>query len=141
MLAKPAHVEAQPVSNPSQGAAAAGAGFWPTRGLTAIGVQSPGIAASDAAVGDATDLKFRYYSDPVPYGVSDISDEGRMFLEAVARGHVPKTAAGLMTMLAWGGMGDINRDGTLNGRPAEIGAFFREWYGGLSATRAQQAHR
>ncbi len=44
--------------------------------------------------------KFDKYTNAAAYGIT-LNDEGRNFLEAVARGFVPKTPAGLETFLAW----------------------------------------
>ncbi|NOT08351.1 MAG: hypothetical protein HOP28_09115 [Gemmatimonadales bacterium] len=113
---------------------AAAEGHWPSAVLRATGVSAPGIAPDDAAVASAIQLKFEYYTNPAAHGIADISAEGRMFLDAVDRGYVPKTPGGLMTMLVWNDMGNVNQSGLPTGRPAEISSFFREWSARAAAT-------
>jgi len=61
------------------------------------------------------DVKFREYTQPELDGISDIGREGRMFLDAVEQGFVPKTLAGLVTLLEWIGEGRVNQSGGLTG--------------------------
>ena len=102
---------------------------WPARTAGGTGFAAPGIASTDAQVSGMMQLKFDYYTDPVGHGVSEC-DEGRMFLDAVNRGYVPKTPEGLASLLSWNGMGDYDRDLIPTGRPVEISNYFSGWYRG-----------
>lgn len=96
---------------------------WPPKAYGPSGAVGPGIASTEEAVANALRLKFEQYTNPAAHGVS-LNAEGRMFLEAVRRGHVPETVEGLGTLLAWLGMGRVDPS---NPRPGPITAFFDEW--------------
>ena len=103
--------------------------LWAPVAFSGGGVAAPGIAATGGQVAEMMQRKFDYYTEPARYGVSVI-DEGRMFLDAVDRGYVPKTPEGLATLLSWNSMGDYDRDLKLTGRPPEISNYFKGWYRG-----------
>lgn len=102
-------------------------GAWAPTVYRGTGATGMGIGGSDADALASIQLKFAYYTDPDTYGVTNVGPEGRMFQEAVRRGHIPNTVEGLGTLLTYLGQGAFAMNGT-PGRPAEATAFFDDWF-------------
>lgn len=64
------------------------------------------------------------YEHPETYGISDIGDQGRLYLAAANRGFVPRTVEGLETVLAYLGRPDF----AIQDRAWEWVAFLSRWY-------------
>ena len=96
---------------------------WVSMVLRGSGRTGPGIAGSDADTQDQLKVKVAYYSNPTQYGIK-LNQEARLFLDAVDRGYVPKTAEGLGTLLAYLSKGSFGPDA----RPTAITAYLDQFY-------------
>ena len=107
---------------------------WPARLLQPSGATGPGIQTTQSAVDDSLAIKFAQYTNPKAYGVTDISQEGRLFLNAVEKGFVPNSPEGLGTLLSYLSMGDVRADGSQTGRHAAISQYFNDYFSPANVT-------
>jgi hypothetical protein len=97
---------------------------WPALLLQPSGATGPGIQTTQADVDNSLAIKYAEYTNPKAYGVTDISLEGRLFLDAVKKGYVANSPEGLGTMLSYLSMGAYRADGSSTGRPEAISQYF-----------------
>jgi hypothetical protein len=102
--------------------------LWAPLEYRGSGASGIGIGGTDADAQSEIRIKFGYYTEPAKYGVGE-NQESRLFRDAVAKGYVENTPAGLGALLTYLGKGSVGADP----RPPLITAYFNHFYAGERA--------
>lgn len=105
---------------------------WMSLTIQGTGVASNhGVNGSDSAWLKQLEFKHDQYTNPGKYNAT-LNTEAKLFLDAVDRGYVPNTPAGLGTLLGYLSKGSMGPDA----KPPAIAAYFNQFFANLNSMNA-----